>query len=30
VSGVGAKTFLVGEDGIGLIEWRELKLAHRE
>ena len=30
VSGVGAKTFLVGDDGIGLIEWRELKLAHRE
>ena len=30
VLGVGAKTFLAGEDGIGLIEWRELTLMHRE
>jgi type VI secretion system protein ImpE len=26
VRGMGAKTFLVGDDGIGLLEWRELQV----
>jgi type VI secretion system protein ImpE len=27
VRGLGARTFLVGDDGVGLLEWRELQIA---